>query len=165
MMNHGILLRIKPLFEEHLKGAGYALVDMRFYRRQGGEAVLEVLADRDEGGISLDECAGLNRELGDILEKESVFAQPYVLEVSSPGLDRPLATAGDFRRVRGRQARFFLKDLVEGKLEHCGTVEDISDDTVTIRVTDKTGDRAITISLANINKAKQAVGPANKRDR
>jgi ribosome maturation factor RimP len=164
-MNHEMLLRIKPVVEEHLGRAGYVLVDMRFYRRQGGEAVLEVLADRDEGGISLDECAGLNRELGDILEKESVFAQPYVLEVSSPGLDRPLATRGDFYRVRGRQVRFFLKDLVEGKLEHCGTVEDISDDIVTIRVTDKKGERMVAISLANINKAKQAVGPANKRDR
>jgi ribosome maturation factor RimP len=164
-MNHAILLRIKPRFEEQLKGGGYVLVDMRFYRRQGGEVVLEVLVDRAEGGISLAECGILNRELGDILEKESVFAQPYVLEVASPGLDRPLATAGDFRRARGRQVRFFLKDLVEGKLEYCGTVEDISDDTVTIRVTDKQGDRAVAISLANINKAKQAVGPGNKRDR
>ncbi|MFB3919198.1 ribosome maturation factor RimP [Candidatus Velamenicoccus archaeovorus] len=164
-MSREILLRIKPVFEEHLEGAGYVLVDMRFYRRQGGQAVLEVLVDRDEGGISLDECSTLNRELGDILEREGFLSQAYVLDISSPGLDRPLATAGDFRRAMGRQVRFFLKDFVEGKLEHCGTVENISDGTVTIRVTDKNGDRVIQVSLANINKARQAVGSANKRDR
>jgi ribosome maturation factor RimP len=164
-MNHEILLRIRPIAEAYLGRAGYVLVDMRFYRRPGAPAVLEILVDKAEGGISLDECSSLNRELGDILEAEGFLSQAYVLDVSSPGLDRPLATAGDFRRARGRQVRFFLKELVEGKLEHCGTVDDISDDTVTIRVTDKKGSRAIAISLANINKAKQAIGPVNKRDR
>ncbi|MDD5019228.1 MAG: ribosome maturation factor RimP [Candidatus Omnitrophica bacterium] len=165
MMSHELLLRIRPFFEDRMAPAGYVLVDMRFYKRQGGAAVLEVLADRDEGGITLDECSRLNRELGDVLEKEGFLSQAYVLDVSSPGLDRSLTTAGDFRRARGRTVRFFLKDLVEGKFEHCGTVEDISDDTVTVRVTDKKGERTIAISLGNINKAKQVVGPANKQDR
>jgi ribosome maturation factor RimP len=157
MMNCEMLLETKPFLEDYLVRGGYVLVDVRFIRRPGCETTLEILVDRPEGGISLDECGRLNRELRDILEKKDVVWQGMALDISSPGLDRPLATAGDFKRAWRRQVRFFLKGPVEGKLEYCGTVDDISDDIVTIRVTDKSGERAIAISLGNINKAKQEI--------
>jgi ribosome maturation factor RimP len=83
-----------------LTAMGLELVDIEF-GRVGPDAVLRLFIDK-EGGIMLDDCAGFSRELSLILDVEDVIACNYSLEVSSPGLDRPLKKQADYDRFAGR---------------------------------------------------------------
>lgn len=152
-MFNDILLKIKPLIEERLGKNGFVLVDMRFMKNQLHQSVLEVLADRQEGGITLDECTRLNRELGDFLDQTGLIPTAYTLDVSSPGLDRPLVTPADFCRAKGRQVRMFLKEAVEGKIEYQGIIESVNADSVVIKTTTQT----IEIPCGMVNKAKWVI--------
>ena len=86
-----------------LESMGIELVDIEF-GRVGPDAVLRLFIDRD-GGINLDDCAGVSREVSLILDVEDVIACNYTLEVSSPGLDRPLKKESDYKRFAGRLIR------------------------------------------------------------
>lgn len=152
-MFQDILLKFRALFIDYLEKGGYVLVDMRFYRAQGGASVLEVLVDRAEGGINLDECVRLNRELGALMDGSGIALDRYTLDVSSPGMDRPLATAADFKRVLGRPARFFLGEAVEERIEYEGVIVGVDD----LEVTVKTKQKTIQIPMDKINKAKQVI--------
>ncbi|MFH0877130.1 MAG: hypothetical protein V1863_02770 [Candidatus Omnitrophota bacterium] len=152
MSKEDILLKFKPEFEEHLSRQGFVLVDLRL-ARAGGKLVLEILADRQEGGITLDECSRLNRELGDLVDRLGLLFEAYSLEVSSPGLDRPLVCAGDFKRVLGRDLRIFLKEPVGDRIEYLGHLVSIDADHIEINTQQKT----IKIPLGTINKAKQVI--------
>ncbi|MFH0940573.1 MAG: hypothetical protein V1840_01810 [Candidatus Omnitrophota bacterium] len=147
------LLKLRPLFSAHLERLGFVLVDIRFYRNNEGALILEALADRAEGGINLAECARFNAELGAIAEDNASISTRYTLEVSSPGIDRPLVAVADFKRVIGRKVRAFLKEPYDGKIEHLGSVESVGTDTIAIKTEDKT----IMIPLEKVNRAKQVI--------
>ena len=153
MYKQDILLKIKPLIESYLEKLGYVLVDMRFFQDSQHQLVLEVLADRAEGGITLDECMRLNRELGSLVENSGELSERYLLDISSPGIDRPLITSADFRRYTGREARFFLKEAVEGKVEYRAKIVSVDEKQVEISI----GKKTIQIQLDKINKAKQVI--------
>ncbi len=153
MAHHEILLRVKALVAPQLERAGYVLVDLRLYRNQAGIQALELLADRPEGGITLNECATLNREIGALLEREGILTGRYLLDVSSPGMDRPMTRPADFRRAKGRRIRVFLSAPVAEKIEHCGILDDVGADAIRLALDDKT----IDITYDKINKAKQVV--------
>lgn len=115
--------------ETEIARLGAELVEASF-RRSGSRGVLTILADK-QGGISLEDCAAINRRLSDFFdvlgEKDPGFIQaPYVLEVNSPGLDRPLRTPRDFSRARGERLRVVYRDdtgkvlTVVGKLALAG---------------------------------------------
>jgi ribosome maturation factor RimP len=153
-MREDILLKIKPKLEACLERGGYVLVDLRFYKNQIGALILEVLADRAQGGITLDECAALNRELSAFLEQDSAPLDfRYTMDVSSPGLDRPLRTAADFRRAVGRELRIFFEVALEGKSEMEGILESVADQEIRI----KTSQKSIEIPLDKVNRAKQVI--------
>jgi ribosome maturation factor RimP len=85
-------------------------------KQDGAGVAFSLLADKPQGGISLKDCALLNRLLRDELDT-GILSGQYTLEVSSPGLDRPLKTKEDFMRCRDRRAVFFLNDSINGKCE------------------------------------------------
>lgn len=148
-----ILVELKDFMETCLKEKGLDLVDL-IYRYEGNSLFLRALVDKPEGGISLDECAHLNEEIGRILDDKDIVRQSYILEVSSPGLDRPLVTKSDFLRCNNRNVRFFLDEPINGKMELQGTITKIDGDSVYIK--DLQG-KLIEIPLRNINKAKQVI--------
>jgi ribosome maturation factor RimP len=153
-MREDILLKVKPEFEANLARSGYILVDLRFYKNQIGALILEILVDRAEGGITLDECTALNRELSAILENDNAPLDfRYTMDVSSPGLDRPLKTAADFRRTQGRDMMVFLNVALEGKVELRGILESVTDEEIHI----KTNQKSIAIPLDKVNRAKQVI--------
>lgn len=147
-----VLLQLKPLLIAYLEKGGYELVDLRFYRRQN-ELTFELLVDRAEGGINLDEVGRINRESGEIIEQSGLILEAYTLDVSSPGLDRPLATRRDFRRAQNSEVRIFLREAVEGKIEYIGVVEFVKDDCIGLNIKEKT----IEIPLDKVNKAKRVI--------
>jgi len=114
-------------------GAGYDLVDIEYRREQVGW-VVRVYVD-GAGGISFDDCERISRELGPVFDVADPIPQAYSLEVSSPGLDRPLRTPDHFRRCIGSVAKLVLERGIEGRRKFKGELVAVEDDaTVVINV-------------------------------
>ena len=139
---------IKPLLEKE----GFALFDINFSQSAGG-TIARIFVDRERGGIRLDECAALNISLGEALDAENIFSSRYVLEVSSPGMDRPLKNRGDFLRVTQRKARFILSEPVNKRKEVTGLVKEATEDFVLVSL--DSGE--FKIPIENIIVAKQII--------
>jgi len=101
------------------------------YKREGGTFVLRVLADK-EGGISMEECTRLNNEISELLDGESVIEERYVLEVSSPGLDRKLSKDSDFTWAVGREIKVTTYAPLEGRNMFTGVLVGLGKGTVVI---------------------------------
>lgn len=144
--------RIAPHLQELLQPAvealGYELWGIE-YLSQGRHSVLRVYIE-SEAGIGLDDCEAVSRQVSGILDVEEPIRGQYNLEVSSPGLDRPLFSAGQFRRYAGQGVRVRMMTPVEGRRKFAGVVVAVSEDAVTIREQD--GEEA-TLSLAAMDKA------------
>jgi ribosome maturation factor RimP len=123
------------------------------YRFEGQGMVLRVIADYPQGGVSMGECSRLNRAIGDLLEEKNVIDSYYILEVCSPGLDRPLRSRRDFKRCASKSVKCFLKEPINGKIEWDGVIADVSD----TRVVLNTPAGVLDIPLEKINKAKQII--------
>ena len=104
---------------------GLELVHIEFQREQGGRT-LRLYLDKP-GGITLDDCAAVSRQLGDILDATLETQAPYRLEVSSPGLKRPLGRLEDFRRYGGRRVKIRTRQAVEGRKNFTGTLAGVGD--------------------------------------
>jgi ribosome maturation factor RimP len=129
------------------------LVELEFVR-VGRDAVLRLFIDKD-GGVTLDDCADVSRELSAILDVEDIISVNYTLEVSSPGLDRPLKKLQDYERYAGRLVKVrtyepFLDDSGNKRKTFLGTLEGLVDGFV--RITLKEGQTA-SIPLERIAKA------------
>ncbi|MBF0385419.1 MAG: hypothetical protein HQL27_06060 [Candidatus Omnitrophica bacterium] len=140
--------KVDGLIAEILQKYSYDLFESRLLYRNR-ECVLEVYIDKPKGGISLDECSNVNRELSQRIENENFFLQPYSVSVSSPGLDRPLKTRRDFCRVIGKIATFYLNEKIGGKLQHDGVVLDANEESVSVRI----NENLTIIKYSTINKA------------
>lgn len=141
--------RIKEISIPFLSLIDAELVDVRIVNASG-RITVTLLADKPGGGITLDECGRLNRQLSETLDAQDIFASSYVVEVSSPGIDRPLKTKGDFNRALHKVVRFFLSEKVNGKLEWAGPVERVDETCVYINV----NGQELAIALSIINKAR-----------
>jgi len=113
-----LIERIKALAQPIVEGEGLELVELEFQREQGGW-VLRLYIDK-EGGVSLDDCEVVSHQLGDLLDVEDLIDHPYSLEVSSPGLDRPLSKETDLHRFAGRAVRITTYQPVEGRRKFVG---------------------------------------------
>lgn len=118
MENEEILNRINQIMEPILQTHGIEAIEVIFHPR-GREWRLQILVDKPKGGITVGECARLNREIGYSLGTCNLMDHPYLLEVSSPGLDRLLKTEQDFRRVKGELLKVVASPpLAESVNEH-----------------------------------------------
>jgi ribosome maturation factor RimP len=143
---------LEVLFSGCLENKGLELIDL-VYRSNGAKLILTVLADKPQGGITLQECALVCRQLKNLLEEKNIIEGDYVLEVSSPGLDRPLKDEKDFKRSLNKEVVFFLKDLVNGKCQWQGIVNQADDTSVFIQA----AGGVLEIPLIKINKAQLVI--------
>lgn len=127
-------------------------------RREGGQQVLRIVLDRPgpnrtpEESVSLEDCARVSEELSAILDVEdAVPADRYVLEVSSPGLDRPLRDAEDYRRFAGRRAKIVLSEPVGRQTAFAGRVLGIEGDDVRF---ESEGGKQVNLPLRLITRAR-----------
>jgi ribosome maturation factor RimP len=116
---------------------GLSIVDICFRRETHGW-VLRVLVERLEGRVSIDDCSTLSRELSDLIDIEDPIEGKYNLEVSSPGLDRPLTKAEDYKRFSGREVALKTSAPVEGRKNFKGVLSGLVDDTLSIEIDGKT---------------------------
>ena len=107
------------------------------YVKEGSDYYLRVYADK-EGGITINDCEIVNRALGDLLDKDDYIDDAYILEVSSPGLTRPLKKENDFKRSIGKLVEIKTFAKVNGAKEFEGILKAYGADTVTIEFEDET---------------------------
>ncbi|MEK6567678.1 MAG: ribosome maturation factor RimP [Candidatus Omnitrophota bacterium] len=156
-----LLDKTKQVVQDYIEDLGYELVDLSLSKTRGN-MTLKVLTDKPRGGISLKECADLNQGLSAILDRENTLGESYVLEVSSPGIDRPLTSRKDFLRAQARQIRVVLSEPIEGKYEITGIITKVEDDYLFLdsgepKIIDGERGRTIRIPLNKIKKAKQLI--------
>jgi len=147
-----IIAELRNIIGDYLKIQGLDLVDI-IYRYEGRDLISRILVDRPEGGITVGECANLNESISNLLDEKDILQTRYVIEVSSPGLDRALKTRNDFLRCINRRVRFFLNESINGKIELEGLISKVENDSVYIEFRNE----IIEIPLTKINKAKQVI--------
>ncbi len=126
---------IKNLILPILGSFGVDFVDLELKGRAGSQ-LLRIFVDT-ESGITLDQCVKLSREISDLLDTRDLITGRYRLEVSSPGLDRPLRVTSDFRRNLGRKVRIdYLTDQAEEKTV-VGNIEQVADNLIVIAQDDQ----------------------------
>lgn len=132
MSSEKVLDAVEELIDPILQDQGCELVDLE-YLQESGRWVLRIFADLP-GGITLDDCARLSREIGDLLDIRDIIDHEYVLEVSSPGLDRPLRKAGDFEQAIGKRVKIATHTPIEGRRNFLGLLETFKEDTLQVAV-------------------------------
>lgn len=141
--------KIKDNIADILNKKNITLVELQV-RSFGRKNELKILVDK-AGGITLDECARLNRELGDVIEANNFFMNTYVLEVSSPGLDRTLKNEKDFLWARGKLVKVITRKPIGKKQEFTGVIKAVEKDKVELGMED---DTVISLGWEDILKAK-----------
>jgi ribosome maturation factor RimP len=142
---------IQRLAEPILEAAATEVVEWSCHR-YGGRLVVRLLVDK-VGGVTVQDCTRLNRQIGQALEQSEAFSEPYALEVSSPGLDRPLTTRRDFERAIGEQIEVRLHTEVNGALQLEGDLLVVQPEGLVL-VT-PTGN--VTVPLATIQRAVKTI--------
>jgi ribosome maturation factor RimP len=155
-MRHENLTQIEALVMPILDDLGYELVDLQL-QQDGKQLALRIFVDKP-AGITLDDCVEVSREVSAILEVEDPIRSAYRLEVSSPGLDRPLKKAADFERFVGKKARLKSRELIDPdqrgttRKTFVGTLLGFEDGNVRLEQTDKKGG-VVEIPLTDLDKA------------
>ncbi|RLA76782.1 MAG: ribosome maturation factor RimP [Deltaproteobacteria bacterium] len=132
MEREEIIKKVQELLAPLLEYEGLELVEVEFQRERAGW-VLRVYIDR-EGGVTLKDCVKVNRELGQLLDVEDFIPCSYNLEVSSPGIDRPLRKREDFERFKGHRARIRLSEPFEGRKNFRGEILGCDEEGVSLMV-------------------------------
>lgn len=127
------------------------LVDVE-YVKEGSDYYLRVYADK-EGGITIGDCEIVNRALGDLLDQDDYIGDAYILEVSSPGLTRPLKKENDFRRSVGKVVEIKTFTKINGVKEFEGVLKAYDEGSVTVELEDET---ELTISRKDISMIRLA---------
>lgn len=145
-----VLDRIRAIVFNLLSDKELELVDLTF-KREGGSKVLRITADK-KGGITVDECAEANGLISQALDEADFINEPYLLEVLSPGLDRPLKTKEDFKRAVGKRIRIYTYVPFGGARDFTGELISADGGTMTVN----TGKEDIRIEIDKISKATMA---------
>jgi len=142
-----VTARISDLVEPILDELGFELVNVE-YLSERGRWVLRIYIDK-EGGVTIDDCAMISGELGDLIDIKGIIEHEYVLEVSSPGLDRPLKREADFLRVIGKKIKVRMTVPVNGRRNFSGYLKDMRDQILYIEAEGG----LVTLSWPEIDKA------------
>jgi ribosome maturation factor RimP len=139
--------QVEEVAESLVVSEGMELVDLE-YRREGPRWMLRLFIDR-EGGVTVDDCARISRELGDLLDVKDVIPQAYVLEVSSPGLNRRIRKKEDFSRFAGQKVQLWLVSPKDGRRKIVGDLVGVEGEEVVVTATEG----RFSVALTDIAKA------------
>ena len=145
-----VISKIEELLVPFLEGERMELVDVQI-AVESGKKLVRVFLDK-EGGVTLDDCAAMSDKLGTLIDESGILPDAYVLEVSSPGIDRVLKNEKDFLRFKGRKARISVFEPVDGQRNFVGKILSFEAGSVTIE--DATAGKAVTIALNKIARAR-----------
>jgi ribosome maturation factor RimP len=135
--------RLADIVGPVIEGLGFELVRIRL---MGGRTrVLQIMADRPDGGIGVDECGTISTAVSAVLDVEDPIEENFILEVSSPGIDRPLTRLKDFENWKGWEARIETSELIEGRRRFKGGLMGVEGDEILIEIEE--GGQDVTIGL------------------
>ncbi len=135
--------RLADIVGPVIEGMGFELVRIRL---MGGKTrILQIMADRADGGIEVDECGAISTAVSAVLDVEDPIEENYVLEVSSPGIDRPLTRLKDFDMWKGWEARIETTELIDGRRRFKGALAGVEDEEILIEIEE--GGQEVTIGL------------------
>lgn len=145
--------RIQGIIEGSIDSMGYDIVQVKFM--DSGHHTLQIMIERkDLEPITLEDCTSVSRQVSALLDVEDPIKDEYNLEVSSPGLDRPLTKLVDYERFAGERAKIILAELLEGRKRFKGILQGIKDELVVIELDDvKEEDSLVGIPFALIASA------------
>lgn len=144
--------RLADIVTPVIKGLGFELVRLRL---QGGKTMtLQIMADRPEGGIIVDDCATISTAVSAVLDVEDPIDGKYMLEVSSPGIDRPLTRLKDFDIWEGHEARLETAGQIDGRKRFKGILRGTEGDEVLIGIEDQGEDVTIGLKFDWLTDAK-----------
>jgi ribosome maturation factor RimP len=123
---------LREMLEPGIRALGFELVALE-YSPEGGRNVLRVYIDHPDG-ITVDHCATVSRQVSAVLDVEDPIPEHYVLEVSSPGLDRPLVKREDFERYAGETVKLRLREALEGRKNFKGLLVGVDGESVVVEV-------------------------------
>ncbi len=128
--------RLAGIVTPTIEGLGFELVRLRL---MGGKtATLQIMAERPEGGIEVEDCARISRAVSAVLDVEDPISGEYVLEVSSPGIDRPLTRLKDFERYDGYEVRIETTEAIDGRRRFKGILAGAQDGEVLLEIPEGT---------------------------
>jgi ribosome maturation factor RimP len=149
MQKNDTIEKVRRIVHNILQDNGIELIDITCRRESGGN-VLRVSADT-ENGITVGECARMNGLISEALDALNLIEDRYILEISSPGLDRPLKTKADFVRYKGKKVRVHTYAPIEGKKEFIGILQEVDDEKISML---EAGGVEVSIDLDKMSSAR-----------
>jgi ribosome maturation factor RimP len=137
----GLASKVAELIEPALQDRGFRLVRVAVSGREG--KTLQVMAERPDGTLTIEDCETISRDISPLLDVHDPIAGAYRLEVSSPGIDRPLVRPSDFEDWSGYEAKIETKEPIDGRKRFRGMIEGFSDGEVRIEVDIAPGERGV----------------------
>jgi ribosome maturation factor RimP len=150
MNRQDIPQKVEQLILPILEREQIEIVDVEFKPERGKRWVLRIYIDKP-GGVTIDDCADVSHKIEDVIEVKELVPHSYFLEISSPGLDRPLTREKDFERFSGRIGRIQTMESMEGRRNFMGMILGCREGIVEIKEADGTIQR---VPLAKIKKAR-----------
>jgi ribosome maturation factor RimP len=132
ILESGAAARVAELIEPALADRGFRLVRVAVTGAEG--KTLQIMAERADGTMTIDDCETISKEISPLLDVHDPIADAYRLEVSSPGIDRPLVRPSDFEDWAGHEAKIEVKELIDGRRRFRGILEGFEDGEVRIEV-------------------------------
>ena len=149
----GLAAQLAAIAEPVLTDLGFRLVRVVLSGRNG--TTVQIMAERPDGTISVKECADISRRLSPVLDAHDPIQGQYTLELSSPGIDRPLVRPSDFEDWAGYEAKIEMKELIAGRKRFRGTLEGVEGEEVRIEVElDQLGRQVIGLPIRLVAEAR-----------
>ena len=148
MTDSDIVRRTWHLFEACLHEQHYEIVQVE-YVHQGRAKILRIYIDKPEGGITHEDCVAVSQLLSPMLDEDGFITEDYMLEVSSPGVDRPIRKPEDFARFVGEQMKLVAQAPSAGRRRYTGTLKGFEDGLIRMEC----GDETLQIHIENLKKA------------
>lgn len=161
----GLAARIAHIAEPVAAGLGYRLVRVKLSAMNG--ATVQIMAERPDGTMTVGDCEALSRDLSPALDVEDPMDTAYNLEVSSPGIDRPLVRRSDFEKWAGHEAKIELTRPLDGRRRFKGVLAGLNGDTLRLAIEAKGRigeDTTVTLPLAEIGEARLVMTDALIRE-
>ena len=128
--------RVQEIIEPVISDMGFELVRVRLM--SGKSTTLQIMAQKPDGTIEVDECGRISTAVSAVLDVEDPILDAYTLEVSSPGIDRPLTRLKDFEQWKGYEAKIETEELIDGRRRFKGELQGVEDDEVLIEIEEGT---------------------------
>ena len=141
----GVARQVADLIEPAIEALGFRLVRVRLTGDAG--QTLQIMAERPDGTMDIEGCELISRTISPILDVDDPIAGKYALEVSSPGMDRPLVRTTDFEQWAGFEAKIEMTEMIAGRKRFRGRIEGFLDDEVRLWISDQEGGDPLLIGL------------------